>query len=238
MEKTSKVVLLTGASGGLGTQMANHLYKSGYTLALHCHLSEINIPESEKVQHFQADLGNPDEISAMVDAIVAVFGRLDVLINNAGVSRNGVSWKADIEDWDETIAVNLTAPFLMGKYCIPHMRKNNWGRIINITSVVAQTGFIGTAAYAASKAGLLGLTKTWSKELAAFGITANNLALGYFNTGMIDEVPADIQQEIINSIPLKKLGDPSSINTALDYILEENSLYFTGQTLNLNGGMH
>lgn len=238
MERKEKVILLTGASGGIGCEVSNYFNKQGYRLALHYFLDEIKLPESETVQHFQADLRNPNEIEAMVDAVYAVFGTIDVLINNAGISRNGVAWKVNIEDWNETIALNLTAPFLLAKYCIPYMRKNNWGRIINISSVVAQTGFVGTSAYAASKAGLLGLSKTWAKELADFGITANNIALGYFNTGMINEVPKNIQSSIINAIPLHKLGDPCSINAALSYILNKDSAYFTGQTINLNGGMY
>lgn len=234
----NKVILLTGASGGLGTAMSEHLHNSGYTLALHFHDNAPGLAESERVQHFQADLRNVDEIEAMVDAIRGVFGRIDIVINNAGISRNGMSWKLDFEDWEESIAVNLTAPFYVCKCVIPFMRENNWGRIINISSVVGQTGFIGTSAYAASKAGLLGLTKTLSKELAAFNITANNFALGYFDQGMIHDVPQEKQDEIVSQIPLNRLGDVQSIFAALDFVLSENSGYFTGQSLNINGGLY
>jgi len=234
----NKVILLTGASGGLGTAMSEYLHKSGYYLALHFHENMPTLAESETVQHFQADLRNPDEIEAMVDAIRSVFGRIDVVINNAGISRNGMSWKLDFEDWEESIAVNLSAPFYVCKFSIPFMREQNWGRIINISSVVGQTGYIGTSAYAASKAGLFGLTKTLSKELAAFNITSNALAFGYFDQGMIDDVSDDLKQEIITQIPMKRLGDMQSIEATLDFILNEKSSYFTGQVLNLNGGMY
>jgi NAD(P)-dependent dehydrogenase (short-subunit alcohol dehydrogenase family) len=238
MEIKDKVILLTGASGGLGSHIAQHYAKQGYHLALHYFQEEIVVQESETVQHFQADLRNFQQIEAMVDAIMATFGKIDILINNAGVSRNDVVWKAKKEDWDETIAINLTSPFLLSKLCIPSMRQHNWGRIINVSSVVAQTGFVGTSAYTASKAGLIGLTKTWAKEVARYGITVNDIALGYFNTGMINEVPPNIQDEIKHTIPLHKLGEPQALLRALDYILDNEAAYFTGQTLNLNGGMY
>ncbi len=237
MEENQKVVLLTGASGGLGTAMAQHLADQGYRLALHYLENIPTMEESENVLHFQADLRKPEEIEAMVDAVRGLFGRLDIIINNAGISRNGMSWKLDFEDWDESIAVNLTAPFYVCKNAIPYMRENSWGRIINMSSVVGQTGFIGTSAYAASKAGLYGLTRTLSKELAAFNITVNNFALGYFDQGMINDVPEDLQQEIIGQIPMNRLGDVQSIFAALDFVLSENSGYYTGQTLSINGGM-
>lgn len=237
MEKNQKVVLLTGASGGLGTAMAQHLANQGYRLALHYLENIPTMQESEDVLHFQADLRKPEEIEAMIDAVRGLFGCLDIVINNAGISRNGMSWKLDFEDWDDSIAVNLTAPFYVCKNAIPYMRENNWGRIINISSVVGQTGFIGTSAYAASKSGLFGLTRTLSKELAQFNITVNNFALGYFDQGMINDVPQDLQQEIIGQIPMNRLGDVQSIFAALDFVLSENAGYYTGQTLNINGGM-
>lgn len=237
MEKNQKVVLLTGASGGLGTAMAEHLANQGYRLALHYLENIPTMQESQDVLHFQADLRKPEEIEAMVDAVRGLFGCLDIVINNAGISRNGMSWKLDFEDWDDSIAVNLTAPFYVCKNAIPYMRENNWGRIINISSVVGQTGFIGTSAYAASKSGLFGLTRTLSKELAKFNITVNNFALGYFDQGMINDVPQDLQQEIIGQIPMNRLGDVQSIFAALDFVLSENAGYYTGQTLNINGGM-
>lgn len=238
MEKKQKVVLLTGAAGGLGTEIARFLHAEGYVLALNYMQSTPELAEADNVKHFQADLRYPSEIDNMISAIVATFGRIDILINNAGISRNAMAWKASLEDWNDTLATNLTAPFLLGKSVIPYMRKSNWGRIINISSIVAQTGFIGTSAYAATKAGLNGLTKTWSKELAPFGITVNSIAPGYFNTGMIHEVPEDIQQELICSIPVQKLGEPSSINATLQFILHDDADYLTGQTIHLNGGMY
>jgi NAD(P)-dependent dehydrogenase (short-subunit alcohol dehydrogenase family) len=237
MEENKKVILLTGASGGLGTEMSKYLSSKGYCLALHFNEHEIELPEGEFVQHFQADLSDTEQIKAMIDAVVAVFGGVDVVINNAGVSRNAMSWKVDDEDWDESIAINLSAPFFIIKHAVPHMRKKQFGRIINMTSVVGQTGFIGTSAYAASKSGLFGLTRTLSIELARFGITVNNFALGYFNTGMIEDVPDEMKKHILENVPMHKLGEPETIHAALDFVLSDGAHFYTGQTLNLNGGL-
>ena len=238
MERKERVILLTGASGGLGTAMAKHLEARGYRLALHYFTNKPTLQESDVIRCYPADLKDKDQIQNLIDMVVRDFGRIDVVINNAGISRNGISWKLDFQDWERSIAINLSAPFYISQLTIPHLRKQNFGRIINISSVVGQTGFIGTSAYAASKAGLFGLTKTLAKELAAFNITVNSFALGYFNEGMIRDVPEDLQQQIIEQIPMKKLGDMKSIHHALDFVLDENSGYYTGQILNLNGGLY
>jgi NAD(P)-dependent dehydrogenase (short-subunit alcohol dehydrogenase family) len=237
MEIKERVILLTGASGGLGTSMAKHFESQGYNLALHYFRHKPNIPESTRLKCYCADLRKTEEMDVMVEKVIMDFGRVDVLINNAGISRNGMSWKLDFEAWEDSIAINLTAPYYLSKRIIPMMRAQEYGRIINISSIVGQNGFIGTSAYAASKSGLFGLTKTLSKELAVFGITVNSLALGYFDEGMIRDVPEDLKQEIINQIPMKKLGNSTVIHRAIDFILDEKSTYFTGQILNLNGGL-
>ncbi len=236
MEK--KVVVITGASGGLGKKIAKSLVEQGFQLALHSHMNEIDVPESDDVMHVFADLRKETEIEKMVDLILLRFGRVDVLINNAGISHSAMSWKTSTADWKETMDINLNAPFILSKLIIPRMRAQNSGRIINITSVVAQTGAVGTCAYAASKAGLIGLTKTLSKELAMNDITVNALALGYFNTGMIQDVPEDQQEKIIEHIPLRKLGDPETICETIKWLMSDASGYITGQVINLNGGMY
>ena len=237
MEKNERVILLTGASGGLGTSIAQHLFSQGFSLALHYHEHEPQLQEGERVVWFKADLLDLAQIDAMFEKIASDFGRLDVVINNAGISTNGMSWKLDFEDWQRAIAVNLSAPFYITQKAIPWMRKQSYGRVINVSSVVGQMGFIGTSAYAASKSGLFGLTKTLAKELAGFQISVNTLALGYFNEGMIREVPEELQNEIIQQIPLKRLGNVSAISNALDFMLDADSTYFTGQIMNINGGL-
>lgn len=232
-----KVILITGASGGMGGAIANYFAKQNTKLALHYNSRSISISESENIAHFKADLTSESDIKSLVDNVLKRFGRIDVLINNAGISESSISWKAELEDWNKTIAINLTAPFLMSKEVLPGMRANNFGRIINISSVVAQTGFIGTAAYAASKAGLIGLTKTLSKEVISSGITVNAVALGYFNVGMISDVPSPLKEQVIETIPAKKLGEPETLCKTIQWLMDDAADYVTGQTINLNGGM-
>lgn len=236
MEK--KVILITGASGGMGTHFANWFKQQNVDLALHYFEAKKTMEASDSIAYFQADLTNEDEVNRMIEAVISLFGRIDVLINNAGISKSAMSWKTSLDAWNETIAINLTAPFLVAKACIPSMRENGSGSIINISSVVGQTGQIGTAAYTASKAGLIGLTKTLAKELASNNITVNALALGYFSTGMIADVPQEQKDQIIESIPLKKLGDPATVCKTIEWLISSEAAYVTGQVIQLNGGLY
>lgn len=231
-----KVILITGATGGLGSAMVKHFEKQDVRLALHTFQQE---PFEVECEHawFKADLRDENQVKNLLASILANFGRVDVLINNAGISKNGMSWKLSSADFNEVIAVNLTAPFLLCQGVIPGMRTNNFGRIITISSVVAQTGVPGTVAYAASKAGVLGMTKTIAKELANGAITCNALALGYFDQGMISEVSEEMQQQIISQIPKNRLGGVETVLTTIDWLLKDESDYVTGQTISLNGGL-
>jgi NAD(P)-dependent dehydrogenase (short-subunit alcohol dehydrogenase family) len=231
-----KVIVITGATGGLGSEMVKHFEQQNVRLALHTFQQE---PFDVACEHawFKADLRDPQQIDTLIAAILANFGRIDVLINNAGISKNGMSWKLSDVDFNEVVAVNLTAPFKLIKGFLPKMRDQKSGRIISISSVVAQTGVVGTAAYAASKAGLIGLTKTVSKETATNGITVNCLALGYFNVGMIDEVAPEMQAQIIQAIPQQQLGSVATILATIDWLISKEADYITGQTISLNGGL-
>ena len=235
MEK--KVIVITGASGGMGTALTNWFIQQEYNLVLHSHSSQIALPSAENILLITGDLREEKTAQELIDGALERFGRIDVVINNAGISRSAMSWKTEFEAWKETMAINLDAPFLVSKAVIPHMRAQKSGSIINISSVVAQTGAIGTAAYAASKAGLIGLTKTLSKELASANINVNALALGYFNTGMIEDVPTEMQAEIIQTIPMNRLGDPETVCKTIEWLIADESRYVTGQVVNLNGGM-
>ena len=231
-----KVILITGATGGLGSAMVRYFENQDVKLALHTFQQE---PFDVNCEHawFKADLRDENQVKNLLASILANFGKVDVLINNAGISKNGMSWKLSSADFNEVIAVNLTAPFLLCQGVIPGMRANGFGRIINISSVVAQTGVPGTVAYAASKAGILGLTKTVGKELAKDPITCNALALGYFDQGMISEVSPEMQKQIIAQIPKNRLGSVDTILTTIDWLLKDESDYVTGQTISLNGGL-
>jgi NAD(P)-dependent dehydrogenase (short-subunit alcohol dehydrogenase family) len=235
MEK--KVILLTGASGGLGKELAK-LLQPNYRLALHYYSGKKDLDENADCFYFQADLRQESEVISMVEAVKQHFGQIDILVNNAGVSHSAMSWKTESEAWKNTLAINLDAPFYLSKAVIPHLREQKGGSIINISSVVGQTGYVGTTAYAASKAGLLGLTKSLSKEMAHFNINVNALALGYFSKGMIDEVPADQIADIIQQIPMNRLGEPVLIAKTIEWLCSDAGSYVTGQTINLNGGLY
>ncbi|MBL1278931.1 MAG: SDR family oxidoreductase [Fluviicola sp.] len=240
MEK--KNVLIIGASGGLGINIAAFFHNKGFNLALHCNgnLETLasNFEESASIKFFQANILSEEEISRMVSEVEKSVGKIDILINAAGISSSSVTWKTSFEEWNETLGINLTGPFLCIKHVLPIMRENNFGRIVNISSVVAQSGVVGTAAYSASKAGLIGMVKTIAKEVANKNITVNNIALGYFNAGMINNVPEDLQETIKASIPKKEFGEMEELTNCLEYLTSDDAGYLTGQTINLNGGMY
>jgi 3-oxoacyl-[acyl-carrier protein] reductase len=241
-----KNVLLIGSSGGLGRHFALGLANAGYNLALHYNNSEEKIDELTaelkkspvKFFKYKADITNEDEIADLVKIAAQEMGSIDILINNAGISIDGMSWKLNLDKWNEVISVNLTGPFICIKHVLPVMRRNNWGRIINITSVVPQIGIPGTIAYSASKAGLDGITKTVSKEVTKFNITINQIALGYFKAGMLFRIPEEIREQIRANIPMKEFGDPAAILRCILYLCSEDSGYITGQTININGGLY
>lgn len=233
-----KVILITGASGALGTQIVQSFLAQNYCVIAQCNTRSIALENSTDLHPIHCDLSNEQEIITMMNTIEHNFGKLDCVINNAGVSNSSISWKTSLENWNQTIAINLTAPFLISKHAIPLLRKQQAGSIISISSVVGQIGEIGTCAYAASKSGLFGLTKTLSKELAQFNITVNCIALGYFNTGMINQLSDELQEKVIAQIPLNKLGDPESLCETIHWLLGKGGQYVTGQIINLNGGLH
>jgi 3-oxoacyl-[acyl-carrier protein] reductase len=242
----NKNVLLTGASGGIGKHLSSYLAQNGYNLALqyntnpeiiHENLKDItNTAANYKI--YKADITSEQEVTEMISAAKNDFGSIDILINNAGLSINAMSWKLAADDWNKVIAVNLTGPFYCTKHVLPLMKETKFGRIIYISSVVSQIGVAGTAAYSASKAGLGGLCKTVSKEIIKSNITANVISLGYFDAGLLYQIPEDIREQIKESIPKKQFGNPLEIAECIDYLCSESSVYITGQTINLNGGLY
>lgn len=238
-------ILIIGASGGIGKHLSTGLADSGNNLALHFHSGSEDFDHSVKelshgeniVKKYAADITDETEVKDMVSKINADFGSIDVLINNAGLSLNGVSWKLSLDDWNKVIAVNLTGPFLCTKHVLPFMKEKKFGRIIYISSVVPQIGVPGTAAYSASKAGLYGLCKTIQKEVIKSNITANIISLGYFDAGLLYQIPEDIRGQIKESIPMKEFGDPAELVECIRFISSNKSSYLTGQCINLNGGL-
>lgn len=242
----AKNILLIGASGGLGKHLTIGLANAGFNLALHYHDNPDSLAsapgdiKNPEIKHkaYPADITSEKEVQDMINNIKQDFGTIDVLINNAGLSLNGMSWKLNLEDWNKVISVNLTGPFLCTKHVLPLMKENNFGRIIYMSSVVSQIGVPGTAAYAASKAGLSGLCKTASKETVKNNITANIISLGYFEAGLLYQIPEDIRNQIKDTIPKKEFGNPRDVLECILYLSGEHSGYITGQTININGGLY
>ena len=241
-----KVALVTGASGDLGYHFTWGLAQDGARVVIHYHQ---NADQADKLKAellargydamtVQADVSQEDEVQRMVDEVRAIFGAIDILVNNAGISRDGVTWKMSKRTWDDVLRVNLTGAFFCSRAMLPAMREKRWGRIVNITSVVAQMGVPGTPAYAASKAGLIGFTKTLAREVVSRGITVNCLALGYFEAGVLHGLSEEIQQRILAQIPMKRFGDPDEVVHALLFLCHEHAGYITGQVINVNGGIY
>ncbi|MBA15048.1 MAG: 3-oxoacyl-[acyl-carrier-protein] reductase [Sphingomonas sp.] len=238
---TGMTALVTGASGGIGSAIARGLAAQGARLAL----SGSNV---EKLEAFKAELGGdhvalPCNLSdaAAVDALVPqaveALGKLDILVNNAGVTRDNLAMRMKDDEWDQVIRVNLEAAFRLARAAAKPMMKARFGRIISITSVVGTTGNPGQANYAASKAGLVGMSKALAQELASRGITVNCVAPGFIRSAMTDVLPDAQKEALLTKIPAGKLGEGEDIGGAVVYLASREAGYVTGQTLHVNGGM-
>jgi len=244
---TGKVALITGSSMGLGRAFALDLAKAGANVIVNNRkggeAAEAVVKEIESMGREAAlapcDIGNAESVAKMVDTILSRFRKIDILVNNAGVSIDGTTVKYDPEAWDRVMKTNIYGAFFCSKYCLPSMMQQRWGRIINISSLVGQTGVIGTPAYTASKAAIIGYTKTLAKEVARRGITANCISLGYFEGGgLLETVPEKIAQDILANIPIGRWGKAEEISSAINYLVSDAAAYITGQTLNINGGYY
>lgn len=241
-----KTVLITGASGAIGGELSKYFAERNYDIILHCnsHLEKLKKLKDE-INKFdvnyliqKSDVTKEKDVKEMFSIIEKRFSRLDVLVNNAGIHIDRPIWKMPIEDWDKVINVNLTGTFLSSKFAVPLMKKNNFGRIINVSSVVGQRGEFGTSNYAASKSGLFGFTKTLAREVAKYNITANTVVLGYFSIGIINDVPKDMQKKLKSVIPVKRFGEPKELCSLIYYLSSEDAGYITGQTIGINGGYY
>lgn len=241
-----KTVLITGASGAIGGEISKYFAERNYNVVLHCNshpekLEKIkNIINKFNVQQLilKSNITNESEVKEMFSNIEKEFSRLDVLVNNVGIHIDGLVWKLPLGDWKKVIDVNLTGSFLCSKYATPIMKKEKFGRIINLSSVVGQRGEFGTSSYAASKSGLFGLTKTLAREVAKYNITVNTVVLGYFSIGMINDVPLEMQQRLLDETPMKRFGDPKELCSLVYYLSSDDAAYITGQTIGINGGYY
>jgi NAD(P)-dependent dehydrogenase (short-subunit alcohol dehydrogenase family) len=226
------MILITGITGGIGNYLFHAFTKKQEPIIGTYHQ---NIPSGKGYENCHAvDITNNHAIEEFIQHHKKSLNNI-TLINCAGVTHSAFAHKAKIEDWNHVINVNLNGTYYMIRAVLPIMREQNYGRIINLSSVVAQTGVIGTSAYAASKAAINGMIKSIAHENAQKGITINNINLGYFNVGMIDTVPADMQEKIKSKIAYNQFGDPENILNTIQYIRE--TPYLTGSCIDLNGGL-
>lgn len=244
--KVKKTALITGASGAIGSELSKYFAERDYDVILHYNSHPEKLEKlKDEIQKFdvnyliqKADITKENEVKEMFSTIEKKISKLDVLVNNAGIHIDRPVWKMPIEEWDKVINVNLTGAFLGSKFAIPLMKKNNFGRIINVSSVVGQRGEFGTSNYAASKSGLFGFTKTIAREVAKYNITANTVALGYFSIGIINDIPKDMQEKLKSVIPVKRFGEPNELCSLVYYLSSEDAGYITGQTIGINGGYY
>jgi len=239
---TGKTALITGASGGIGGAIAKALVERGATVAL----SGTRVEALEKVAAelggktviVPANLSDPASVEALAKtAEEKLGGKVDILVNNAGLTKDGLAMRMKDDDWDSVLDVNLKAAFILTRALLRGMMKNRWGRIISITSVVGVTGNPGQANYAASKAGLIGMSKSLAQEVASRNITVNCVAPGFIATAMTDALNDDQKAAINGRIPAGKMGSSDDIAAAVLYLASQEAGYVTGQTLHVNGGM-
>jgi 3-oxoacyl-[acyl-carrier protein] reductase len=242
---TGKTALVTGASRGIGRAIAIALAEAGADVAVNYAGSEAAAAETAKAIEalgrkalvIQANVGKSAEFEAMVAQVLETFGKLDILVNNAGITRDNLIMRMKEEEFDEVIETNLKGVFNGIKAVTRSMMKQRHGRIINISSVVGSLGNPGQANYVASKAGVIGLTKSAAKELASRGITVNAVAPGFIATDMTDQLPADMKEKLEKDIPLGRVGRPEEVASAVLYLASDASSYMTGQTIHVDGGM-
>jgi 3-oxoacyl-[acyl-carrier protein] reductase len=238
---TGKTALVTGATGGIGAAIARALHERGAVVGLSGTrrdvLEDLAAELGERVHVLPCDLGDRAQVAELVPQAEAALGNVDVLVNNAGVTRDGLAVRMKDEDWDKVLAVNLTAAFILARAALKGMMRKRYGRIIGITSVVGVTGNAGQSNYAATKAGLIGMSKSLAQEVASRNITVNCVAPGFIQSPMTDVLNEKQQAAILASVPAGRLGRGQDVAAAVVYLASEEAGYLTGQTLHVNGGM-
>jgi len=238
---TGKKALVTGATGGIGAAIAKALHASGATVALSGTragvLEEVKTGLGQRACSVTCNLSDPEDVERLIPAALDALGGLDILVNNAGITRDNLAMRMKPEDWQAVLDINLTAAFTLTRNCMRTMMKQRWGRVINITSVVGVTGNAGQANYAASKAGMIGMSKSLALELASRNITVNCIAPGFIETAMTDELGDKQKEAILASVPAGRLGHADEIAAGAAYLASEEAAYVTGHTLHINGGM-
>jgi len=244
MSLSSRVAFVTGASQGIGRVCALRLAKDGAAVAVAARNQEkLNELVSEitasggKAVAFALDVNNDEQVKANAKAIIAQFGKIDILVNNAGITRDQLVLRMKRADWDAVLQTNLTSAYLCIQQVMGSMLKQRWGRIINITSIFGQIGQAGQANYAASKAGLIGLTMAIAREVGSRNITCNAVAPGFIETAMTAALGDEFKENAVKQIPLGRIGMPEDVASAVAFLASDEASYITGHVLNVNGGM-
>jgi len=238
---TGKAALVTGASGGIGAEIARALHGAGATVGLSGTreepLRDLAADLGERAHVLPCNLSDAEAVEALPKAAAEAMGSLDILVNNAGITRDAIFMRMSDEDWQAVLDVNLTSVMRLCRGSVRGMMKARWGRIVNISSIVGATGNPGQANYAASKAGMIGLTKSLACEVASRGVTVNSVAPGFIATAMTDKLNDEQKAALLDQIPAGRMGSPVEIAAAVLYLASEEAGYVTGATLHVNGGM-
>ena len=244
MEFTEKISVITGASQGIGETLARMLAREGaLTVLLDIQREKLESvvrsirDEGGRAASYAVDVGDPAQVSDVIETILAEHNHIDHLVNNAGITRDNLIMRMKEEEWDSVLRVNLTGVFHLCKSVIRTMMNQRSGRIVNLASVSGVMGNVGQANYSASKAGVIGLTKTLAREAASRGITVNAVAPGYIATPMTEKLSDSIKSQYLNIIPLKRFGTPEDVAQAVRFLLSDAASYITGEVLHVNGGM-
>lgn len=241
----NKVALITGAARGIGKEVAKKFAKNGYDVVINYVSSKTDTEKLKKefedlgikVLLVKADVSNQEEAEDLVNQTINTFGKIDVLVNNAGITKDNLLMRMSEEDFEKVININLKGTFLVTKYAIKYMMKKRCGSIVNLASVVGVAGNAGQCNYAASKAGIIGFTKSIAKELASRNIRANAVAPGFIKTDMTEVLSDSVKENINSQIPLKRMGTAEEVANLVYFLSSEQSSYITGQVINVDGGM-
>lgn len=245
-EFLNRVVLITGGASGIGLEISRAFASHGANLSITYfsndkgadHLKETFKKSDSEFLISKSNVCSESDTVEVVAKTVKKFGRIDILINNSAVHCDSMIWKMSSMDWNDVLNTNLTGPFIFTREVLPYMRQKNYGRIINIGSVVSQMGVIGAVNYAAAKAGLQGLTRSTALEVANKHITVNSIALGYIDMGMTHKLKPELQKQVLNKIPMKRFGKKEELIHTVFFLAAQNAGYITGQTIHLNGGIY